>query len=47
MWGSSYGPIYDTIPVFPWSDWGKPWQISVRIASIQAEIWKWGNLNKE
>jgi hypothetical protein len=27
-----------TIPEIAWRDWGKPWNISVRIAGLQAEI---------
>jgi len=39
---SDYG--YSTVPVFAWRGWEEPWNTWIRIADLQARIWKWNLL---
>jgi len=41
MKGSGHDLVWDTIPKFPWTDWGRPWKASVIIPDVLNGMRTW------
>jgi hypothetical protein len=37
--------VYFKVLSSAWKEWSKPWETTVRIASLKAEIWTWDLLS--
>jgi hypothetical protein len=41
MWKENNGLFSGSVPAFAWRNWGKSWEISVKITGLQAKNWTW------